>query len=60
MQGGAMINFTNRTSFFIGAAPTDMRKGRNCLAEEIRSCLGQDPYCHNNAYIFYSKDYRKI
>lgn len=55
-----MINFTSRTNYYLRSAPTDMRKGRNGLSQIIREIMQMDPLDYNNAYIFYSKDYRKI
>lgn len=55
-----MINFTSRTSYYLCSVPTDMRKGRNGLSRIIREIMQMDPLCYGNAYIFYSKDYRKI
>lgn len=55
-----MINFTSRTAFYMRPEPTDMRNGRNGLAEIIRTSMGHDPYNYDEAFIFYSKDYRKI
>lgn len=55
-----MVNFTNRTSFYMRPEPTDMLNGRNGLAEIIRTAMGHDPYNYDEAFIFYSEDYRKI
>lgn len=55
-----MINFSSRTNYFLRSEPTDMRKGRNGLSQIIREIMLQDPLDYNNAYIFYSKDYKKI
>lgn len=55
-----MINFTSRTSYYLSSKPTDMRKGRNGLAGVVRDILERDPYCYDEAFIFYSKDYRKV
>ena len=38
----------------------DMRKGRNGLAGIVREHLKQNPLDFESAYVFYSKDYRKI
>ncbi len=37
-----------------------MRKGREGLARIVREVMGMNPREYNNAYIFYSKDYRKV
>jgi len=55
-----MINFTSRISYFICSQPVDMRKGRNGLAGIVREFMKQNPRDFECAYIFYSKDYRKI
>lgn len=55
-----MINFTSRISYFICSKPVDMRKGRNGLAGIVREHLKQNPLDFESAYVFYSKDYRKI
>lgn len=54
-----MINFTNRTNYYISTTPTDMRKGREGLALIIRETMQRNPLDYNSAFIFYSKDYRK-
>lgn len=55
-----MINFTSRTAYYISAFPTDMRKGREGLAQIIREVMKRNPLDYNEAFIFYSKDYRKV
>ena len=55
-----MINFTSRTQYYLCPNPTDMRNGRNGLAGIIRELMGEDPYDYDKAYIFYSKDCRKV
>lgn len=55
-----MINFTNRTRFYISPTPTDMRNGRNGLAGIVREKMEHDPCNYDEAFIFYSKDYRKV
>jgi len=55
-----MINFTNRTNYYISSTPTDMRKGREGLAQIIREPMQRNPLDYNEAFIFYSKDYRKV
>ena len=55
-----MINFTSRTKYYISSNPTDMRKGREGLAGVVREMMGHNPKCYDEAFIFYSKDYRKV
>ena len=55
-----MINFTSRTKYFISSKPTDMRNGREGLAGIVREVMGHNPKCYDEAFIFYSKDYRKV
>lgn len=55
-----MLNFTNRTTFYLCSTPTDMRNGCNGLAEIIRTKMDHDPYCYDEAFIFYSKDCHKV
>ena len=45
-----------RTALF-GSVATDMRKG---LARIIREVMKRNPLCYDEAFIFYSKDYRKV
>ncbi|WP_195474292.1 IS66 family insertion sequence element accessory protein TnpB [Parabacteroides distasonis] len=51
-----MINFTNRTDYYISSTPTDMRKGSDGLAQIIRETMRRNPLDYNEAFIFYSKD----
>lgn len=55
-----MINFTSTTHYYIKPSPTDMRKGFEGLANIVRESMGQNPLDYNQAFIFYSKDYRKV
>ncbi len=55
-----MLNFTSRTRYYISSTPTDMRKGREGLSGVIREIMNRDPYNYDEAFIFYSKDYRKV
>ncbi len=55
-----MINFTSRISYYLSSRPTDMRKGKEGLACVVREVFGRDPLSYNEAFIFYSKDYRKV
>lgn len=54
------MDFTSRTSYFISPGPTDMRKGCDGLAGVVRAAMGHDPRNYNEAFIFYSKDCRKV
>ncbi len=55
-----MINFTSQTRYFIKSTPTDMRKGHDGLSSIVREVMGHNPRNYNEAFIFYSKDYRKV
>ena len=55
-----MINFTSQTRYFIKSTPTDMRKGHDGLASIVREVMGHTPRNYNEAFIFYSRDYRKV
>lgn len=55
-----MINFTNRTTYYISSCPTDMRKGREGLAQIVREVMKRNLLCYDEAFIFYSKDYKKV
>ena len=55
-----MINFDCRTKFFMKSTPTDMRKGYEGLASIVRDVMGHNPRNYNEAFVFYSKDYRKV
>ncbi len=55
-----MLNFTSRTTYYLSFTPTDMRNGREGLAGIIREKMQHDPYSYDEAFIFYSKDYRKV
>ena len=37
-----------------------MRKGREGLAGIVREVMGHNPKCYDEAFIFYSKDYKKV
>ena len=51
-----MLHFASRVRYHLSSQPTDMRKGREGLAEIVRESMGHDPHCYNDAFIFYSKD----
>ena len=55
-----MINFDCRTKFFMKSTPTDMRKGYEGLASIVRDVMRYNPRNYNEAFVFYSKDYRKV
>lgn len=55
-----MLNFTSRTTYYLSSTPTYMRNGREGLAGIIREKMQHDPYSYDEAFIFYSKDYRKV
>lgn len=55
-----MINFSSRTRYFIHSVPTDMRKGCEGLSDIVRRCMELDPRDYDKAFIFYSKDLRKV
>ena len=55
-----MINFTSRTKYFLKSTPTDMRKGYEGLASIVREVMNHNPRNYNEAFVFYSKDYRKV
>ena len=55
-----MINFTSRTKYFLKSTPTDMRKGYEGLASIVREVMNRNPRNYNEAFVFYSKDYRKV
>ena len=42
------------------STPTDMRKGYEGLASIVRDVMGHNPRNYNEAFVFYSKDYRKV
>ncbi len=51
-----MIHFTSCVRYHLSSRLTDMRKGREGLAEIVRESMGHDPRCYNDAFIFYSRD----
>jgi len=55
-----MINFDSRTKYFMKSTPTDMRKGYEGLTSIVRDVKGHNPRNYNEAFVFYSKDYRKV
>lgn len=55
-----MLNFTARTKFYISSTPVDMRKGREGLADIVRTKFGHDPHAYDEAFVFYSKRYDTV
>ena len=55
-----MILFSNRVRFYLCSQPVDMRNGREGLARIIREALEHNPLDYNEAFVFYSKDYKKV
>ena len=55
-----MILFSHRVRFYLCSHPVDMRNGCEGLARIIREALGHDPLDYNEAFVFYSRDYRKV
>lgn len=55
-----MLNFTNRTNFYLSSLPVDMRKGRDGLADIVRTSFGHAPRAYDEAFIFYSKRYDTV
>ena len=55
-----MLNFKSNITYYLSSTPTDMRKGREGLVGVVREKLQLDPYNYGDAFIFYSKDLRKV
>ena len=55
-----MLNFKGNIMYYLSSTPTDMRKGREGLAEVVREVMERDPHNYGEAFIFYSKDLRKV
>ena len=55
-----MILFSNRVRFYLCSQPVDMRNGLEDLASIICEALEHDSLDYNEAFVFYSKDYRKV
>ena len=51
-----MLNFKSNITYYLSSIPTDMRKGREGLAEVVREKMQRDPYIYGDAFIFYSKN----
>ena len=46
--------------YYLSSTPTDMRKSREGLAGVVRETMQRDPYTYGDAFIFYSKDLKKV
>ena len=55
-----MLKFTSSTKYYLRSNPTDMRKGREALAGIVRAEMKHSPKSYDKAFIFYSKDYKKV
>lgn len=55
-----MLDLNTASEYWIGAEPTDMRKGRDSLAAIVRQKFGKDPKMGSRAFIFYGKSLRTI
>lgn len=55
-----MLNFKSGITYYLSGNPTDMRKGCEGLAGVVREVMHRDPYEYREAFIFYSKDMRKV
>ena len=55
-----MLNFKSNITYYLSSTHIDMRKGREGLAGVVREKLQRDPYNYGDAFIFYSKDLRKV
>ncbi len=55
-----MLQFTSSTKYYLSSKPTDMRKGREGLAGIVRAEMKHSPKSYDKAFIFYSKDYKKV
>ena len=55
-----MLNFKSNITYYLSSTPTDMRKGREGLAGVVRETMQRDPYTYGDAFIFYSKDLKKV
>ena len=55
-----MLNFTSRTTYYLRSTTTYMLNGREGLEGKKQKKMQHDPYSYDEAFIFYSKDYRKV
>lgn len=55
-----MIDLNTAAVYWLCSEPMDMRKGRDKLAAFVRDKMGSDPVNGSQAFIFYSKDLRKV
>ena len=47
-----MLNFKSNITYYLSSTPTDMRKGREGLAEVVREKMQRDPYIYGDAFIY--------
>ena len=55
-----MLDFTSKTKYYLRCKPTDMRKGCEGLSGIVRDEMKHNPKRYDEAFIFYSKDYKKV
>lgn len=55
-----MLDYNSATTFYIMSQPTDMRKGKDGLASYVREILKKNPLNSQEAFIFYSKNYKTV
>ena len=55
-----MLDLNTAREYWIGAEPTDMRKGRDSLASIVRHKFGKDPRMGSSAFIFYGKNLKTV
>ena len=55
-----MLDFTSKTKYYLRSKPTDMRKGCEGLSGIVRDEMKHNPKRYDEAFIFYSKDYKKV
>lgn len=55
-----MLDLNTAREYWIGAEPTDMRKGRDSLAAIVKNKFGRDPRMGSRAFIFYAKNLKTI
>lgn len=55
-----MIDLNTASVWWMCPGPTDMRKDKDGLCDVVRERMGADPANGMHAFIFYSKDLRKV
>lgn len=55
-----MLDLNTAQEYWIGAEPTDMRKGRDSLASMVRQKFGKDPRMGGRAFIFYARNLKTL